>query len=285
VSRVGDYLELSKARIVAMVLVTTAAGFALATNTVEGVLLLHTLLGTALIAGGTNALNQYVERDLDGRMARTRLRPLPDHRLGDRAALTFAIAVSILGAVYLAIAVNGLASLLAVLTLLSYVFIYTPLKTRTTLCTLIGAVPGAIPPMIGWAAATGRVDGGAWSLFLVMFLWQLPHFLAIGWIYREDYARAGFTILSVTDKTGSASGRQAVLYGLALIPASLTPVLFGIGGAVYVAGGAVAGALLVASALRFARNRSTLTARRLFLTSNVYLVLVMSLLVAVHFIR
>lgn len=279
-TRIRDYLELSKARIVAMVLVTTAAGFALAAGSVDPTLLVHTLLGTALIAGGTNALNQYLERELDGRMARTRHRPLPDHRLGDRPALIFAVAVSAAGAAYLALAVNLVAASLAVFTLLSYVFVYTPLKTRTTLCTLIGAVPGAIPPMIGWAAATGRIDAGAWSLFVVMFLWQLPHFLAIGWIYREDYARAGFTILSVTDRSGLASGRQAVLYGMALVPASLTPALFGLGGALYVAGGVVAGAFLVGSALRFARNRSNLTARRLFLTSNVYLVLLMSLLVA-----
>lgn len=279
-NRIRDYLELSKARIVVMVLVTTAAGFALAAGPVNPALLVHTLLGTALIAGGTNALNQYLERDLDARMARTRRRPLPDHRLGDRPALTFAVVVSLAGAAYLALAVNLVAALLAVFTLLSYVFVYTPLKTRTTLCTLIGAVPGAIPPMIGWAAATGRVDAGAWSLFLLMFLWQLPHFLAIGWIYREDYARAGFTILSVTDRNGSASGRQAVLYGIALVPASLTPVLFGLGGALYVTGGVVAGALLVGTALRFARNRSNLTARRLFLTSNMYLVLLMALLVA-----
>lgn len=283
--RLADYLELSKARIVLMVLVTTAAGFALAPGAPDFILLIHTLAGTALIAAGTNALNQYAERERDKKMERTALRPLPDGRISEAAALWFSIVVSVGGALWLAAAANWIASLLAVLTLLSYLFIYTPLKTRTPLCTVVGAVPGAIPPMIGWAAATGSLDRGAWVLFGLMFFWQLPHFLAIGWLYREDYARAGFTIASVTDPSGASSGRQAILYGLGVIPLSLAPAMLGIAGPAYVAVGVLAGAVLLHAIFNFARLRTRISARQLFITSNVYLVVVMSVLVASNALR
>lgn len=278
--RVADYLELSKARIVLMVLVTTAAGFALAPGAADVTLLIHTLAGTALIAAGTNALNQYAERERDKKMERTAHRPLPAGRISEAAALSFSIAVSVVGAVWLAAAANWIASLLAVFTLLSYLFIYTPLKTRTSLCTAVGAVPGAIPPMIGWAAATGSLDRGAWALFGLMFFWQLPHFLAIGWLYREDYARAGFSIASVSDPSGASSGRQAILYGLGVIPLSLAPAFLGIAGPAYIAVGVLAGAILLHAIFNFARLRTRISARQLFITSNVYLVVVMSVLVA-----
>lgn len=277
-----DYAELSKARIVLLVLVTTAAGFALAPGAVDLILLLNTLIGTALIAGGTNALNQYFERDLDRRMNRTRLRPLPDGRMSEAAAVRFAVTSAVAGAAWLSIAVNPLAAGLALITLITYLFAYTPLKTRTTLCTLVGAIPGAIPPLIGWAAAAGRLDVGAWVLFALMFLWQLPHFLAIGWIYRDDYARAGFSILSVVDPTGAASGRQALLYGLALVPISLLPAFLGIAGPIYLGAGVLAGIALLMAIIEFARDRNRITARRLFMTSNIYLIVVMTFLVFNH---
>jgi protoheme IX farnesyltransferase len=277
-----DYMELSKARIVLLVLVTTAAGLALAPGAVDLMLLLNTLLGTALIAGGTNALNQYLERDLDRRMNRTRLRPLPDGRMSEAAAVRFAVTAAVAGAAWLSLTVNPLAAGLALITLVTYLFAYTPLKTRTPLCTLVGAIPGAIPPLIGWAAAAGRLDAGAWVLFALMFLWQLPHFLAIGWIYRDDYARAGFSILSVVDPTGAASGRQALLYGLALVPVSLLPAALGIAGPIYLAAGILAGIVLLGAIMEFASDRNRLTARRLFMTSNVYLIIIMTFLVFNH---
>lgn len=277
-----DYLELCKARIVLMVLMTTAAGFALAPSSIEGVLLFHTLCGTALIAGGANALNQYWERERDARMVRTRERVLPDGRLTEAAALRFAIAISVAGALWLFLAVNWLASLLAVLTLVSYLFVYTPLKTRTRWSTEVGAVPGAIPPMIGWAAATGWLDLGAWILFAFMFLWQLPHFFAIGWMYRDDYTAAGFSILSVNDQTGAASARQAFLYGLGLVPLSVAPTLIGMAGPVAAIVGVLAGVVLLAMTRAFARERTRIAARNLFMASNIYLVAVMSALIVSH---
>ncbi|HUF16472.1 MAG TPA: heme o synthase [Thermoanaerobaculia bacterium] len=277
---VRDYLELSKARIVLMVLLTAAAGFAIASRgPVDWLLFAHLMIGTALIAGGTNALNQFAERDLDARMNRTRHRPLPDGRITPRAALTFSVTISVLGALYLASLVNPLTSILGALTLGSYLFIYTPLKQKTNLSTIVGAVPGAIPPMMGWAAATGRIEFGAWVMFAILFLWQLPHFLAIGWLYREDYERAGFSILSVTDRSGRVSGQQALLWSLVLVPISLLPVLDVIPGPLYAAGAVAAGSLLVVTSFGFARVPTMRTARHLFLASIVYLPLIMSLLV------
>ena len=207
--RVKDYLELSKSRIVLMVLITTAAGYAFA-GAEAGLLFVNLLIGTALVAAGTNALNQYVERELDGRMRRTRRRPLPDGRMTPRAALAFSIGVAILGTIYLAVTVNRLTAILGAFTLVSYIFIYTPLKRTSSICTLVGAVPGAIPPLMGWTAATGEISLGGWIVFGIVFLWQLPHFMAISWIYREDYGRADFRMTSVSDTDGSATARQAV---------------------------------------------------------------------------
>lgn len=276
-----DYLELSKARIVLMVLLTTAAGFAVATEgSIDWLLFAHTIVGTALIAGGTNALNQYAERDLDAKMRRTQNRPLPAGRISPRAALLFSVGISLAGTFYLALLTNLLTAALGVLTLSSYLFIYTPLKQRTSLSTIVGAVPGAIPPMMGWAAATGSIGLGAWILFGILFLWQLPHFLAIGWMYREDYARGGFPILAVVDGSGAVSGRQALLWSLALLPISLLPAAVGGAGALYAGSAIGCGFLLVATSWLFARSRTMKAARHLFFASIVYLPLVMSLLVA-----
>lgn len=277
---IRDYLELSKARIVLMVLLTAAAGFGVSSRgPIDWILFSHMLIGTALIAGGTNALNQFAERDLDARMNRTRHRPLPDGRITPRSALMFSVTISVLGAVYLALLVNPLTSILGVLTLGSYLFIYTPLKQKTNLSTIVGAVPGAIPPMMGWAAATGTIEFGAWVLFAILFLWQLPHFLAIGWLYREDYERAGFSILSVTDRSGRISGQQALLWSLVLVPISLLPVIEVIPGPLYAAGAIALGLLLVVTSFGFARLPSMRSARQLFVASIVYLPLIMSLLV------
>ncbi len=272
---IRDYLQLSKARIVAMVLVTTAGGYFFGAHRLDIVLLLNTLFGTALVAAGTNALNQYVERGLDGKMRRTRLRPLPGGRIAPRAALLFSIAISIAGTVYLALAVNVLTAALGAFTLITYIFVYTPLKRLSTACPVIGAIPGAVPPLMGWTAATGALGLGGWIAFAIVFLWQLPHFMAISWIYREDYGRAGFAMLSVRDTDGSATARQALFYSGALLLLSAWPGVFG--HAQYVA--VAAAALLVAASLAFLKDRSPRAARRLFMTSNVYLVVAMVLLV------
>ncbi|HEX6160520.1 MAG TPA: heme o synthase [Thermoanaerobaculia bacterium] len=274
-----DYLELSKSRIVFMVLITTAAGFLFAAPSVDPLLLLHTLLGTALVAAGTNALNQYVEREHDGRMHRTRTRPLPAGRITPRSALLFSAAIAVIGTLYLGLLVNWLTAFLGAFTLTSYIFVYTPLKRMSTICTLIGAVPGAIPPLMGWTAVTNEMGLGGWLAFGILFLWQLPHFMAISWMYRDDYARGGFAMLSVRDGNGTAVAGQAVYYTLGLLPISLAPTLFGLTGGIYFAGAAICGLALLATAVRFFFDRSRRNARNVFMTSNLYLLTVMLLLV------
>jgi protoheme IX farnesyltransferase len=274
-----DYLELSKSRIVLMVLITTAAGYLFAADHVNGLQMLHALLGTALVAAGTNALNQYVEREHDAKMHRTRTRPLPAGRITPRAALLFSSAIAVAGSLYLGLAVNWLTAALGAFTLTSYIFVYTPLKRVSTLCTIIGAIPGAVPPLMGWAAATNGLALGGWIAFGILFLWQLPHFMAISWLHREDYARGGFAMLSVDDRDGVAVARQAILYTLALLPVSLAPALLGMTGSVYFVGAAAAGAALLAATIRFRAERNTRNARALFMISNLYLLTVMLLLV------
>jgi len=276
---IRDYLELSKSRIVLMVLITTAAGFLFAAKHVDPLLLVHALIGTALVAAGTNALNQYVERDLDAKMHRTRTRPLPAGRMTPRAALVFSTAIAILGTIYLGVAVNWLTAALGAFTLTSYIFVYTPLKRVSTICTIIGAIPGAIPPLMGWTAATNTLALGGWIAFGILFLWQLPHFMAISWMYREDYARGGFAMLSVRDGDGSAVARQAIYYTLALLAVSVLPSIFGMTGVIYLTGAVVAGTTLLAFAIRFFFDRSLRNARSLFMISNLYLLTVMLLLV------
>jgi protoheme IX farnesyltransferase len=245
-----DYLELSKSRIVLMVLITTSAGYLFAAHRVEPLLMLHALLGTALVAAGTNALNQYVERGHDAKMQRTRTRPLPAGRVSPRAALVFSSGVAILGTVYLGLAVNWLTAALGAFTLTSYIFVYTPLKRVSTICTVIGAIPGAVPPLMGWTAATNHLGLGGWIAFGILFLWQLPHFMAISWMYRDDYARGGFAMLSVRDQDGAAVARQAIYYTLALLPLSVAPSLLGMTGMIYLVGAIAAGAALLAPAIR-----------------------------------
>ena len=276
---VRDYLALSKSRIVLMVLITTAAGFLAAAHAVDAVLLVHTLIGTALVAAGTNALNQYVEREHDAKMHRTRMRPLPAGRITPRAALLFSWGVSVIGTIYLGLAVNWLTAALGAFTLTSYVYVYTPLKRVSTICTIIGAVPGAIPPLMGWAAVTGELSLGGWIVFGILFFWQLPHFMALSWMYREDYARGGFVMLAVRDGDGTAVAREAIFYTLALLPLSVAPALFGMAGAVYFVGAALCGAALLAATIRFFFDRQVRNARSVFMISNLYLLTVMLLLV------
>ncbi len=277
--RASDYLELSKSRIVFMVVITTAAGFLFAADKVDPLLLLHTLVGTALVAAGTNALNQYVERAHDAKMHRTRTRPLPAGRITPRAALVFSAAIAILGTLYLGLAVNWLTAFLGAFTLTSYIFVYTPLKRVSTICTVIGAIPGAVPPLMGWTAATNELAVGGWIIFGILFLWQLPHFMAISWMYREDYARGGFVMLSTLDENGAAVARQAIYYSLALLAVSILPTVFGMAGLVYLVGAALCGMALLAAAIRFFFDRGIRNARSLFMISNLYLLTVMLLLV------
>lgn len=280
---VSDYLELSKSRIVFLVVITTAAGFLFAAQKVDPLLLLHTLIGTALVAAGTNALNQYVERAHDAKMHRTRTRPLPAGRITPRAALLFSSAIAVIGTLYLGFAVNWLTAFLGAFTLTSYIFVYTPLKRVSTICTVIGAIPGAVPPLMGWTAATNELASvgsmGGWIIFAILFLWQLPHFMAISWIYREDYTRGGFVMLSTLDERGAAVARQAIFYSLALLGVSLLPSLLGMAGPIYLAGATLCGAALLAASIRFHFDRGTRNARSLFMISNLYLLTVMLLLV------
>jgi protoheme IX farnesyltransferase len=274
-----DYLALSKSRIVMMVLITTASGYFFAAPRVDWMLLVNALLGTALVAAGTNALNQYIERDYDAKMRRTRLRPLPDGRIAPRAALGFSVAISILGTIYLGLAVNWLTAALGAFTLISYIFIYTPLKRVSPICTLIGAIPGAIPPLMGWTAATGVLGTGGWIIFAILFFWQLPHFMAISWMYRDDYARGGFAMLSVRDDDGRTTARHAVFYSFALLTVSVLPPLFGLSTFVYLGGAVLAGAALTYASFAFLAARTPVRARRLFMASNIYLIVMMALLV------
>ncbi len=268
----ADFWALTKPRLNFLVLITTLGGLYLASP--EGVplpVLVHALLGTALVAGGAAALNQVWERDIDALMRRTRLRPLPAGRLGVTESRVFGITLSAVGVAELAWQVNLLSAGVAALTLISYVLVYTPLKVRSSISTLVGAIPGALPPVIGWAAATNTVTLPAVVLFGIVFFWQMPHFLAIAWLHREDYARAGIPLLPVLESDGRRTGQQALLYAAGLWPVSLMPVLVGLAGLPYsIVATALGVGFIVLSAL-FARERTTLTARRLFLYSIVYL--------------
>jgi protoheme IX farnesyltransferase len=280
----ADLLELAKPRITLLVTLTTAAGFAVATpyGEVERGLFAHTVVGTALVAAGSAALNHYFERSLDARMRRTAQRPLPAGRLRPSTALAWGSLLGLLGTLQLALAVNPLTAALAFATLLTYVFVYTPLKTRTSLATIVGAVPGAAPPVLGWTGATNELGLGAWLLFALLFLWQLPHFLSIAWLYREDYRRAGMHLLTVDDPDARRTARQTVVWALALVPVSLMPSAVGLGGVLYLAGALAAGAVFVAASVAFARAPRVESARRLLLTSVFYLPAVLGALVADH---
>jgi protoheme IX farnesyltransferase len=277
----ADWLELTKPRITAMVVFTALVGFVVAwPGSPWNGLLVATLLGTGLVAAGASVVNQVMERDTDALMLRTRMRPIASGRIHPPEATAFGGLLTVAGLVLLALQGGLLSAAVALVTWSSYLFAYTPLKRRTPLATLVGAVPGALPPVIGWAAAAGRLEAGAFILFAILFLWQIPHFLAIAWLYRDDYARAGFPMLPVLDREGTFTGRQAVVHSLALLLVSLAPPLAGLAGPVYLAGSFLLGVALTVFALRLARARDLPAARRLFLASVLYLPVLSSLLIA-----
>jgi protoheme IX farnesyltransferase len=272
--------ELFKMRLTILVLLTAFVGFDAGwRGAMAWGLMLHTVLGTALLAAGASALNQLMERDEDAKMRRTADRPLPSGRLTPEAALIIGTVCAGAGLADLALAVNGLTALLGALTLASYLFVYTPLKRVTAWNTAIGAIPGALPPLMGWTAARGELTGGGWTLFAVLFFWQLPHFLAIAWIYRDDYARAGFVMLPALDPTGARTGRQALCNTAGLLAASVCPFLFGLAGTVYLAGALALGAGFLWRAVEFWRRIGPEGARRLFYASILYLPLLLALMV------
>jgi protoheme IX farnesyltransferase len=278
-ARLLDYLALAKPRVTAMVLLTTLAGFYMGSaHGLDVGLLLRTLLGTALAAAGASALNQYLERDADGRMRRTRGRPLPGGRLEPQRALLFGGILSALGILSLALFVNGLSAALVALTLLTYVMLYTPLKSRSPICTLVGSLPGALPPLVGSVAAEGRLTAVGVALFAILFVWQLPHALAIACLYRDDYDRGGCLMLPVVAGDNAAAGRIALLYALALVPVTLLPVVWGGAGTTYLVGALLLGALHASAAAPLARTGSLVAARRLLLASVVYLPVLLGLM-------
>ncbi len=278
-SRTADYLELTKPGVNVLVVATTVLGYFMgATPDGTIALLLNTVIGTTLVASGASAFNQLIEQDLDARMRRTRNRPLPTGRLTSLPAMIFATVLSAGGVLELAIGANLLAAAVASVTLLTYTLLYTPLKTRTSLATVVGCAPGALPPMIGWAAARNSLSIEAWILFAIVFLWQMPHFLAIAWMYREDYKRAGFPMLPILEPDGASTGRQALVYTVALVPISLAPTAVGLTGGLYLAGAAAADVVFVALAWQFAVRRTAPVARRLFFWTLAYLPLLWGLM-------
>jgi len=282
--RALDFVALTKPRLNLLVLLTTVAGLYLASpNGVALALAAHTLIGTALVAGGAAALNQVWERETDRRMRRTSGRPLPRGRLGVTEGSWFGVTLAVAGLVELALGATLAASAVAAATLVSYVLVYTPLKTRTSLATIVGAVPGALPPVIGWAAATGDITLPAIVLFGIVFFWQMPHFLAIAWMYKDDYKSAGIPLLPVVEPDGRRTGRQALLYTATLWPVSLLPALVGLAGAPYSAVATSLGIVFIWLSVVFARHRSHDSARQLFLFSITYLPLLLGALVADRF--
>ena len=277
----ADYVALTKPRLNCLVVATSATGYYLGgRGSTDVMAMTQAVAGTALAAGGTAVLNQLFERETDALMRRTRLRPLPDGRVAPADARIFGIALSLAGLLLLAARANWLAAGLALATILVYLIVYTPMKRRTPLSTLVGAVPGALPVLIGWTASHGSVALGGATLFTIVFLWQIPHFMAIAWLYRDDYGKAGFPMLPVIDPQGRRAGRQAVRYAAALVPVSLAPTFAGISGTVYFVSALVLGLALLVLAVRFAATRNDRAARALFLGSITYLPLLWIVMIA-----
>ena len=274
------YSDLIKARLTMLVLLTTLVGFYVGIRgPMDYALLFHTMLGTALLASGAAALNQLLEREHDAKMRRTASRPLPSGRLQPVTVMLFGGLCSVAGLVYLALLVNLLTCVLGAVSLVSYLFIYTPLKRLTWLNTAVGAIPGGLPPLMGWAAARGELGGGGWALFAILAFWQMPHFFAIAWIYREEYAKAGFQMLPNVDPDGRRTATQSVSHALGLLTVSLCPFLFRLAGAWYLAGAIILGAIFIWCAIKFSRELSMSRARQLFFASIIYLPLLLVLLV------
>jgi len=277
---IRDVVELVKARLTLLVLLTTAVGFYLgADGPVNFAALLHTVFGTAAAAAGAAALNQWWEYKLDALMQRTRSRPVPAGRMRPRNAVVLGAALSIFGVAYLALVCNALSAALAAITIIIYILAYTPLKRVSTFNTALGAVPGALPPMIGWAAARGTLNAGAWMLFAILFFWQLPHFFAIAWMYRDDYAQAGFQMISSDDRSGERSASQSVFFCMLLFIVAGLPAFLGIATVFYLLAELILGGVFIAVAMRFLKTRTTSDARRLFITSIIYLPLLLVALV------
>jgi protoheme IX farnesyltransferase len=273
-SRAVDFYELTKPRMNFLVVVTTLVGYFMANHGEDGanwLRLMHTLLGTALTAAGASVLNQLIERDYDKRMPRTRNRPLPAGRVAPPEALLYGVTLGAIGVVYLAAFVNGLTATLGAITLLGYIFVYTPMKRHTTLNTVIGAIPGAIPPVMGFTAVNNAITPGAIALFCILFFWQMPHFLAIAILYRDDYAAGGFKMLPVVDRDLSITSRQIVLYAVALIPVTLMPTVIGIAGSAYFTAAMLLGLAFLSFAISAAATRTRGDARKLFFASIIYL--------------
>lgn len=280
-SRAADFLSLAKPRLNTLVVLTAGVGYLLGASADFSFLtLLHTVVGSALVAGGAAALNQVAERDLDQAMERTRRRPMPTGRIQSGEAVIFALLITTCGVVQLALGTNTIATLVALATLVSYIGIYTPLKRRTPWATLVGAVPGALPAVIGWSAAQGVIGVEGWSLFGIVFLWQLPHFYALAWMYRDDFRRAELPLLAVIDPTGRRNARHALAYAMALVPVSLLPSVIGLTGRSYAGAATGLGVAFVFLALRFSGRPSPERARALFFGSLVYLPLLWAVLVA-----
>jgi protoheme IX farnesyltransferase len=280
VKSLSSYIELTKPRILSMVLVTTTIGYFLAARGIHplGTLFL-TLLGVGCATGGSAALNNYLERDVDGKMVRTRDRALPAGLIQPANALAFGISLVLFGLFILVWAVNLLTSFLVLLAAFLYVLVYTPMKRLTWLNTTFGAIPGAIPPLCGWAAATGRLDAGAWVLFLILFAWQHPHFYAIAWMFKDDYRDAGFKMLPVVDPSGVSTFRQTILFAILLVGVSVLPTMIGMTGRVYCIGALTMGLALLVVGVLFTRSKSFLDARRLLKASVIYLPLLLLLII------
>lgn len=278
----GNFIELTKPRITFFILMSTAIGFLCATRLGQPwtwLQFVHTLIGTALIASGTAALNQWYERDADAKMNRTGKRPIPSGRVTANHALAFGVVLSVAGFLELWLGANLLTGLLGAFTLASYLFAYTPLKQRSPHSTTIGAIPGAMPPLIGYAAAANLLDWSAWTLYAILFLWQFPHFYAIAWMYREDYGRAGIRMLPVVEPDGESTARRILLFSFALVPISLVPTFLSMAGNVYLVGALALGGMVIWAAFRAAKDRTIVHARQVLLASVVYLPLLYGLLV------
>jgi len=277
------YLELTKPRIAFMLVLTAAAGFYLGTaNGFDTILFINTMIGIALLSFGVATLNQVWERKTDALMERTAKRPLPTQKLSFVEALVFGISLCIVAEIYLAFLVNGLTAILGLVVIVGYVLLYTPLKTRTSASTAIGAIPGALPPLMGWTASANEISLGAWALFAMLFLWQFPHFLAIAWMYKEQYAKAGILMLPVIEPDGKITARQIVIFTIILLPVSLAPYFLGFAGMIYLVGASVLGLWFLYASIKAARAKTVEQARKLLLVSVLYLPLIFALMVLNH---
>lgn len=280
-SRVAAFVELTKPRIAILLVLTSAAGFYLGSiGTFDYALFANSMVSITLLAFGVATLNQYWERDLDKLMTRTATRPLPTSKVTPTEALVFGVLQCVIAEVYLFLLVNPLTAFLGLLVIVGYVLVYTPLKTRTSVSTAIGAIPGALPPLMGWTAAANDITLGAWALFVMQLLWQFPHFMAIAWMYREEYAKAGILMLPVVEPSGRLTMRQIVMFTIMLVPASLAPFFFGISGPIFLAAACVLGVLFLIVSIQAARSKSNEMAKRVLLASVIYLPLLFIFMVA-----